>query len=63
MSQFLEKEKLLDFLRRKEEYYLSVGEELDNFVEATGAFARAAGYTEVRKVVESKYFDWQPESE
>jgi hypothetical protein len=60
MSAYLEKQKLLDFVKQKEEYYLSTGEELDNFVEATGAFARAASYTEIRKVIESDYFDWQP---
>ena len=60
MSAYLEKQKLLDFVKQKEEYYLSTGEELDNFVEATGAFARAAAYTEIRKVIESDYFDWQP---
>lgn len=60
MSAYLEKERLLNFIKTKEDYYLSLGNEEVNFVEAASAFARAASYTEIKKLIENSYFDWQP---
>lgn len=60
MSVYLEKEKMIEWLKMKESYYLSCGKEEDNFVKAIEYFARAASYTETINLVNLFFFDWQP---
>jgi len=57
---YIDKDRFVPWLEKKIDTWTIIGDECENMIDASAAYARASSYKEVLELLVTGLWDWQP---